>query len=130
MAVDIQASFTEKSRVLNGLEAIETELLPGGDPLAERYIVARIISPTFKGSNLDGSRTPKVQLIGIEPMVTGRELADAKGLYERAYKARTGNMPQEPLPMGDQPQLPLNETDADPAAGPYYPPFKEPDPAQ
>jgi len=129
MPVDIQASFSKAEKLRNGLEAIIADLL--ARPNERRYITAEVVCATTKIDHLNGdARTPVIKLVGIEPMLTGDDIADAKGLYERAFKARTGNMPQEPLPLdGDQPQLPLDEGDADPAAGPYYPsPFKEPDP--
>lgn len=96
MPVDIQASFTKKEKPRNGLENIIKELTE--DPLARRFIVGVIECPTTKVDNRNGGAlTPVVSLVYVEPMLSDVDVAAAKALFEGAYAARNGDLPEDEL---------------------------------
>jgi hypothetical protein len=102
-SVAIQASFGKKQRIYNGLEGVSDDLVD--KPLQEHYIIAKVrtvrITKEIEG---EGVEVPTVALSHIEVMLSEKEEAAARKLFETAAKARLGELPQQPLPLhGEDP---------------------------
>jgi len=109
MSVDIKATFSKKERPRNGLESIVKDLVT--EPLTPRLVIGIVQCPTTKINNREGgARTPVVEFVFIEPMITQAEEAAARRLFDQAFKARTGKAPE---PLSVQDPLPLDGDDED-----------------
>jgi hypothetical protein len=87
VTIKIAAQFTKETRELNGLNAIEKDMLD--NPHDEWYIVARVVNAHSGINHLDGdSKDARAHLAHIEPLWGDDETA-AKELLSKAYKART-----------------------------------------
>lgn len=83
-AVTIRGTFKKDSRPSNGLEEIADDLRVNKDAL--HYVVGVV---KWAGGNLaeDGSLTPAVKFLAIEPLV-GTNAESAMDILDRARKAR------------------------------------------
>lgn len=100
--VAIQASFGKDQKIYNGLEAIAEDLLD--KPLEEHYIIAKVRTAYTKTDYKNGgAETPTVEFAHIEVMLSDKEEAAAKKLFEQACKLRLGELPQQTL-FEDAPQ--------------------------
>lgn len=98
MSVNISAAFARDDKHLNGLEAIEKDLID--DPLTDRWIIARVSTIRVTKDIVDGgTETPTVRLTHIEVMQSDAEEKKAKALHAAAYKARSNGAtpPQDDL---------------------------------
>lgn len=96
MAVKISGSFKKDERPLNGLSAIAKDLIDS--PYDEHYIIAKVSCLRIAEDIEDGgTKTPTVKLKHIEVMLTRKDEADARKIFERAAKARLGELPQQTL---------------------------------
>jgi len=96
MGVAIKAKFGKDTKAFNGLEAIVEDLLD--KPLQEHYVIAKVstvrITNDIEGG---GVEVPTVSFKHIEVMLSDKEEAAAKKLFEAACKARLGDLPQQTL---------------------------------
>lgn len=96
MSVNIQATFKSDDRALNGLEAIEKDLVES--PLDRHVIVGVVETVRITKDVADGmTETPTVRLVHIEPMLSNVDEKAARKLLEKALKARNGGAPQSDL---------------------------------
>ena len=96
MAVKISGSYKKDERAYNGLEAIAKDLIE--DPHSEYYIIAKVGAKRITEEVDDGgSQSVTVKLKHIEPMLSSKDEADARKVFERAAKARLGEVPQQTL---------------------------------
>lgn len=96
MGIAIQASFGKDTKPLNGLEAIIQELLD--KPLQEQYVICKVRNARTSIDHENGDvETPTIKFTHIEPMLSDKEEAAAKKLFEAACKARLGDLPQQTL---------------------------------
>lgn len=104
MPIKIAGSFKKDERSLNGLHAIEDELIH--KPHEEHYIIAKIRVKRITDEVEDGGTlTPTVKLQHIEVMIAQEDEDAARVIFERASAARLGVVPQQTLfdsaPEGD-----------------------------
>lgn len=96
MGVKISGSYKKDERPLNGLEAIAKDLIDS--PYDEHYIIAKISCLRIAEDIEDGgTKTPTVKLKHIEVMLNKKDETDARKIFERAAKARLGELPQQTL---------------------------------
>lgn len=96
MAIKISGSYKKDERAYNGLEAIAKDLIE--EPHTEHYIIAKVGCLRIAEEIEDGgSKTVTVKLRHIEVMLSNKDEADAKKIFERAAKARLGEVPQQTL---------------------------------
>ena len=96
MGVQIKASFKKGTKMYNGLDAIEKELLD--EPLREHIVIAKVRASKTEIDHLNGgTQTPQVEFHHIEVMLSDKEESAARGLFEAACKARLGEVPQATL---------------------------------
>lgn len=95
MAVNIVATFKKDSVHLNGLEAIHDDLL--ADPTRTVLIVAEVEVKRIVEDVDDGTKTPRVRLRAIEPVLADEDIKTVRGLLDAAYAARTGRDNQPTL---------------------------------
>lgn len=105
MTVNLSAKFTKAERDLFGLDAITKELLE--NPLERRYVVA-VVEPKFaKEEYAEGTKTPTVKVVHIEPMTEDEDEQTAKDLLDRAYRKRTNRETsgvEDALPFDQEPE--------------------------
>lgn len=114
MPVNIRAQFGKKEKSRNGLEALVDDL--NEKPDQDVYIVARVQCAKTEINHLDGdTATAKVTLVHIEPALSAKDEDTLKKMLGRAYKARTGQSIDTPLPgmPGEQPLPDGEDEDAD-----------------
>lgn len=96
MAIKISGSYKKDERAYNGLEAIAKDLIE--EPHTEHYIIAKVGCLRIAEEIEDGgSKTVTVKLKHIEVMLSNKDETDAKKIFERAAKARLGEVPQQTL---------------------------------
>jgi hypothetical protein len=96
VGVAIKAKFGKDKKVYNGLDAIVDDLLE--KPLQEHYVIAKVRTARITTDVENGGvETPTVSLEHIEVMLSDKEEAAARKLFEAACKARLGDLPQQTL---------------------------------
>lgn len=98
MTVNIQAQFAKKERELNGLEAIAKELVEDG--LERRYAIVQFDSPRSTKDNREGTYTPTVKFLHIEPAIGEDDTKVVKDMLLKLFRQRV-NKPDAPPPVGD-----------------------------
>ena len=106
MSVNIQATFKKDDRHLNGLEAIQQNLI---DAPLDRHVIVAVVEcvRVTKDVTDGGTETPTVRLVHIEPMMSNVDEKAARKLLDKAQKARGGTPAQgdlfsHPEPEGDE----------------------------
>ncbi len=85
---NISAKFTKDTRPLDGLSAIEKELLE--NPYVDRVVVA-VVRPKFSKHDFEeGTEVPTVRVLHIEVVTAGKDEDVARKLLAKAYTERTG----------------------------------------
>jgi len=94
VTVNIAAQWKRDNRELNGLSAIEDDLL--GKPHEPRYAVVKIETKRITRDLADGDvEVPTVNIVHIEPVDEADEETVKKLLTDR-YSARTGKPEPQP----------------------------------
>jgi len=105
VSVKIAAQFKKDTRPLNGLESIADDLIK--EPHRRWFIIAEVENRRTVIDHSDGdAESPTVNLVHIEPMLSGAGEDTIRKMLKAAYKARTGNDTVEPAPTlfdGDPP---------------------------
>lgn len=94
MSVKIKASITKEDRPFNGLNAIAEQLV--ADPKQGHYVVAYIKPVNYEVDAEDGTETPKVRFVRIEPCADD-DAKTVQEILERLYTDRTGGGSQDTL---------------------------------
>jgi len=99
--VTISATFGKKESVRNGLDALAEDFAHEQPP--ERHYVVGVIECIRVNINRakGDEETPAVRFVAIEAALSETDVKALRTVFERRYKARTGNAPQPELPAAD-----------------------------
>jgi hypothetical protein len=96
VAHKVAASFKKDERPLDGLFAVEKQMID--EPYSEIYVIAKVrVRRVDEDIEDGGTKTVTFKLAHIEPMINAKDEKDSKKIFERAAKARLGELPQQSL---------------------------------
>lgn len=97
--VNVSGTMKKDERPFNGLTAISDDLLDETKQLQTFLVVAEVRSKGYKFDAEDGTKTPSVKFLHIEPALDEADMLIVKTLLTKLYATRTGSDLPDTLPF-------------------------------